>query len=81
MRAQFLRPSYFVWILVPLIAGAVYFAWGAPHLIFSYDFRSASYDPFIKGGRYYERCTYYGPFGAFTTYPTNGRCNWLLWRR
>lgn len=80
MRVSFLKPSYFLWVIVPVAGFMAYQAWGLPNLIFSYDFRAASHDPFVKGGRYYTRCTYLGYWGATTTYPTNGRCNWFLWR-
>ena len=79
MTPRFLRARYFFWIIVPLAAWLVYSIFGAPHFIWSYEWRdNGTFDPFAK--RYYTRCRYLGLYGGFTTRPNNGRCNWLLWR-
>ncbi len=75
MRVRFLKPSYFVWLL---LLGGAYGASqivGLPHLRFFYDFQTAGnrYDPFAE--RFYTRCTYWGPNGKFTIhFPENGEC-------
>jgi len=75
MKVRFMRPIYFLWVVVPVVGFIIYMVWGLPHVIWSYDFRAASYDPLAE--RYYERCTYVGPYGTFTIYPTNGKCRWI----
>lgn len=75
MKPRFLRPSYFVWIIVPVALYAAYAIYGLPHLIWSYDFRGTYTD---RANRFYTRCTFIGPYGAFTTYPTDGECPWFF---
>ena len=75
MKVRFLRLSYFVWVIVPLGLLAAYEAFGLPHMIWSYDFYSTSDEPFV--GRTYTRCTFIGPYGAFTTRPADGKCAWV----
>ncbi len=76
MKIQFLRPSYFIWIIVPLALYLVYLAFGLPHAIWSYDWRdNGTHDPFVT--RWYTRCTLAGPYGLFTIYPVDGKCPWL----
>ncbi len=80
MKTQFIRASYFFWIIMPVALYFGYLAYGLPHFIWSYDWRNnGTYDPFAK--RYYTRCTFIGPYGNFTTYPTNGKCGWLVFRK
>ncbi len=83
MRVRFLRLSYALWLIVPT---AIYLAtviYGLPHLRWSYSWRDISdprlrqegqgFDPFAD--RFYLRCTYLGPNGAFTVHhPTHGQC-------
>jgi len=76
MTPRFLRARYFFWIIVPLAAWLIYFNYGAPHFIWSYEWRdNGTHDPFAK--RHYTRCTYLGPFGSFTEIPRHGRCAWI----
>lgn len=75
MRALFFKPSYLLWIAVPLAAYLGYAVYGLPHAIWSYDFQAPNYSDF--SARYYTRCTYLGPYGAYTEYPTDGRCGWV----
>ena len=80
MKTQFIRASYFVWIVMPVALYLGYLAYGLPHGIWSYDWRNnGTYDPFAK--RHYTRCTFIGPYGHFTTYPSNGKCGWVIFRR
>lgn len=78
MKVRFVRAVYFVWIIVPLM---ILLAWqmaGLPHVIWSYDFlnEGQGFDPFAP--RTYTRCTYIGPYGAFTDYsPRGGACAWF----
>ena len=78
MKPRFLRLSYFAWIIVPVGAWMALQAHGLPHLIWSYSYHGGSYADFA-GGRY-VRCTFIGPYGAFTTHPTDGNCPWFLFR-
>lgn len=73
-RIRFLRASYFIWILGPVAAWAVYQAWGLPHVIFSYSYHGGESG---YASRWYTRCTFIGPYGAFTVPATNGRCGWV----
>jgi len=77
MKAQFLRPGYFVWIVIPLALYLTYLAIGLPHFIWSYDWRdNGRYDPFAY--RFYTRCTFIGPYGEFTKrFPNGGQCAWF----
>jgi len=76
MKPRFLRMSYLFWTIVPVLAALFYLAFGLPHVIWSYDWLdNGTYDPLVS--RHYVRCTFIGPYGAFTTYPGNGRCGWL----
>lgn len=77
MRVRFLRLSYFIWIIVPILIYGAYLAFGLPHMRWSYSWQNdgQGYDPFVE--RYYTRCTYIGPYGSFTIYPDNGKCVWF----
>jgi len=81
MKVRFLRVSYFAWILLPAALFLAYLLFGLPHMIWSYDWldQGHSYGDFKN--RHYTRCTFIGPYGAFTTYPTNGKCGWVLLRK
>ena len=79
MSVRFVKPLYFIWIVVPVAIYLGYQIFGLPHFIWSYDFRASSYDPSAQ--RFYTRCTYLGPYGTFTTYPENGTCGWWLFKK
>ena len=81
MTPRFLPTGYFVWIIVPVVAVLVYLILGLPHFIWSYQWKDQgrSYGDFKS--RHYTRCIFIGPYGAFTTYPANGKCGWFLWRK
>ena len=81
MKTSFLRPGYFIWIIVPVALYLTFLAIGLPHFIWSYDWRdNGTYDPFAK--RYYTRCTYIGPYGSFTErFPDNGKCDWFQFHK
>ncbi len=80
MSIRFLRAHYFVWIALPLAGLLAYLLLGLPHIIWSYEWRdNGTYDP--AAPRHYTRCTFIGPYGTFTTYPANGKCSWVLFRK
>jgi hypothetical protein len=78
-KVRFIRPSYFVWLVVPIIAWPLVAMVGLPHVIWSYDWRE------FEGGavsvRHYTRCTYVGPFGVVTIHPRDGACGLLHFAR
>jgi hypothetical protein len=55
---------------------------GLPHGLFSYSFDVVGGgDRWSLADRWYTRCTFIGPYGTFTTFPADGHCPWLLFRR
>ncbi len=82
MKVRFLRASYFIWTLV---AAAVYMtclSLGLPHVIWSYDWRDTGQGDDLSAERFYTRCTYVGPYGAFTEhFPMDGKCAWLRFKK
>ena len=74
MRPRFVRASYFAWAIVPAAIYAGYQVYGLPHAIWTYDFYGSRSD---WARRTYTRCTFVGPYGEFTTYPTDGKCPWV----
>ncbi len=74
---------YFVWIIFPATAYLAFLTVGLPHHIWSYSFRqigpASNSNPFA--GRWYTRCTYWGPFGGFNIFPSNGKCSWIIFRK
>lgn len=73
---------FFIWIIVPVFAGLTVLTAGLPHFIWSYSYRQvgpgSTSNPFA--GRWYTRCTYWGPHGGFNTYPANGKCRLIIFR-
>lgn len=76
MKVPFVRASFFVWMIVPVVVYFAYLAFGLPHFIWSYEYRqvgpASSANPFA--GRYYTRCTFIGPYGYFSKSAKNGKC-------
>ena len=76
MKPRLLRFSFFIWVIVPVAIYLAYLTFGLPHMIWSYEFRqigpASTANPFA--GRYYTRCTYIGPYGAFSSSASNGKC-------
>ncbi len=74
---RLIRPSFFIWIILPAALYLTYRAIGLPHVIFSYDWRDdgQGYSPFAE--RYYTRCTYVVPYGSCTDGATGGVCGWI----
>ena len=75
MTVRFLRVSYALWLIVPVLLVGLYLAFGTPHLRWTYTWRDdgQGYEPFAE--RFYLRCTYLGPEGHFTlTHPPRGHC-------
>jgi len=78
MRALFSSLRFFVWLIVPAVLLGVYHLWGLPHFIWSYDWRPTGPNSFAEfDQRRYTRCSFYGPYGLITEYPTGGTCGWL----
>ena len=81
-RVPWVRPSFFVFVLVPLALWLIYQAYGLPHPIWSYAWidQGQGYGPLKH--RHYTRCTYLGPYGAFTDrHPADGTCHWFVLRK
>ena len=81
-RVPLIRPGFFVWIIVPVALYAVYLVYGLPHVIWSYEWRDEGqgFEPFAP--RHYTRCTYVGPYGAFSEHnPANGTCGWVWFHK
>lgn len=72
-----IRPSYFIWVIVPIALYLVYMAWGSPHIAFNYTWRNdgQGYDPFAK--RWYLSCEYIGATGSHQYHPQDGKCPWF----
>ncbi|MEM8497847.1 MAG: hypothetical protein AAF542_07465 [Pseudomonadota bacterium] len=75
------RPSYFIWTLVPMALWLAYTTYGLPHMKWSYSWRDTGQGYDISATRYYTRCTYIGPYGEFTIIPLDGRCDFVLFRK
>ena len=78
MRPRLIRPSFFVWVLVLIGAWAVYQHYGLPHFIWSYSYRGGESG---FASRYYTRCTFVGPYGAFSVPAEDGSCGWVAFFR
>lgn len=77
MRTPLKYLSLFGWIALPLAGFWIYSAHGLPHAVLKYSFipNGAPYD--LDVPRTYTDCTYFGPYGSFTTGAPNGRCIWV----
>jgi hypothetical protein len=78
MRPRLIRASYFVWMLAALAGWAAYEHSGLPHIIWTYSYRGGETS---FSSRYYTRCTFVGPYGAFTVPAERGRCAWIAFFR
>ena len=78
-KVRLIRPSYFVWVIVPVIAWLAAAIIGLPHVIWSYDWREV--EGRAASVRHYTRCTYIGPFGVVTVYPQDGHCGLVHFAR
>lgn len=81
MKAQLIRPAYFVWIVAALFLWGAYQLIGNPYLRWSYDWRDYGQGHDALAERHYTRCTYLGFAGQFTVYPHNGRCPLMRFER
>ncbi len=83
MKIRYLRASYFIWIIVPLATYLGFLSVGLPHIIWSYSYRDHGQknpaNPF--SGRWYTRCTYIGPYAAFSTAARDGQCDWFRFHK
>ena len=78
-RVRLVRPSFFIFAVVPLALLFTYQTYGLPHPIWSYAWidQGQGYGPLKQ--RHYTRCTYLGPYGAFTDHrPADGTCHWFV---
>jgi hypothetical protein len=74
MRAWFLHPIYFIWVIVPLAGYLALATFGWPHVIWtrSWHFSGSNQE------RFYTRCIYIGFNSEFTVhFPTDGQCSFL----
>lgn len=81
-RVRLVRPSYFLWVIVPAALYAGYATYGLPHVIWKYEWRDdgQGYAPFAP--RYYTKCEFVGPYGVFVEhYPADGKCGWVQFHR
>ncbi len=77
-----IRASYFVWIVTAAALYGAYAAFGLPHVVWSYSFQLAgTNDRWDYAARRHTRCSFIGPYGQFITYPGNGKCPWVVFRR
>lgn len=79
-KPRLVRPIYFAWLVVPLLAWVAFNVWGLPGFAWSYRFNlpsGASYGDF--GARHYTFCRYLGFHGTHDYYPTNGKCPFVRW--
>lgn len=70
-KPRLLRPSYFVWLIVPIGLYAASQVFGKPHMRWTYRYTDFSG---YTADRYYTQCTYLGLDGAITIHPSNGAC-------
>lgn len=77
MKPRLLKPSYFVWVIVPAGLWLTFQLFGMPHVIGSYSWvdEGQGMDPFAQ--RYYTSCRLLGPYGQFELPAQNGRCPWV----
>lgn len=72
---RLVRPSFFLWIVVPALMFGIYQLFGLPHVIWSYEWRPLGPNSFAEfKQRHYTRCSYLGPYGLITEYPSDGTC-------
>ena len=77
MKPRFVKPSYFIWVVVPVALWLAFQAFGLPHVIWSYAWidEGQGSDPFAH--RTYTSCRFVGPYGEFDEAAANGRCGWV----
>ena len=74
MRTLVSGLGYLAWVVVPIALYGSYRLFGLPHVIWSYEYESASgRSPWDFQGRWYKSCTFVGPYGAFTVPADHGR--------
>lgn len=74
MRALLSGLSVFAWMVVPFVIYGGYHLFGLPHVIWTYQYESASgTSPWDFEGRQYISCTFVGPYGAFTVPADQGQ--------
>ena len=79
---RLIRPVYFVWVVAPVLVWLAYLTFGLPHVIWSYEWRPLGPNSFAEfSRRHYTRCTYAGPYGVFTEYPTDGTCGLVRFKK
>lgn len=74
MKVRFLRPIYFLWFVVPVSGYLALTLFGTPHVAWTRSWHFSGADQ----ARFYTRCTYVGPYGAYTIhFPADGKCRFL----
>lgn len=74
MRALGPGLGYFVWLVVPLALYGGFRLYGLPHVIWNYEYESASgRSRWDFEGRRYVSCTFIGPYGTFTVSADHGQ--------
>lgn len=78
-KPRLIRPTFFIWLVVPVLMFGTCHQYGLPHVIWSYDWRPLGPNSFADfSSRHYTRCTYLGwGWRLHTEYPTDGTCGWL----
>lgn len=77
MRALVSGLGYFVWLVVPFVIYCGYQLFGLPHVIWSYEYETTSRSRMDFEGRWYNACTFVGPYGAITVLADHGHCGWI----
>ncbi len=78
MKVHFLKLSFFIWLIVPVIFYGIYSVYGLPHMIWSRTWidQGQGLNPFAY--RHYIRCSYVGFYGGRTIPASNATCNWII---
>ncbi|MFA6965227.1 hypothetical protein [Bosea sp. (in: a-proteobacteria)] len=76
-RVSLIRPSFFIWLIVPVAIWLSVVAFGLPHVIWSYEWIGRGRGYAGLEGRHYTRCTYVGPHGVIVAPAAEGRCAWV----
>lgn len=79
-KARFLRLSYFAWIVPAGLVVGAYALFGLPYVIWSYEWEHNGHGYGEIDKRFYVRCSYLGPTGLITEYPTDGKCGWVRFK-
>lgn len=76
MKARLIRPSYFLWVVVPLTLWLAYLSFGLPHVLWRYEWRGVSSASFEE--RWKTQCWFIGPYGELSEPAHEGSCGWWI---